>query len=124
MSLGFAIRKQRKSLHLTLQGLANLINADGGNLSRIERGEQGLTEPMLRKICAALNCTPAFLYAQSDSFDANHTSEKNVDYTFYKKEFPQNLLSQNLTSPQAFVSWFRSVAPYIHAFRGKKGFGG
>ena len=119
MSLGSAIRKQRKSLHLTLQGLANLINADGGNLSRIERGEQGLTEPMLRKICAALNCTPAFLYAQSDSFDANHTSEKNVDYTFYKKESSQNLLSQNLTSPQAFVSWFRSVAPYIHAFGGR-----
>ena len=90
MSLGSAIRKQRKALQLTLQALASLIDADSGNLSRIERGEQGITEPMLRKICAALNCTPAFLYAQSDFAEQNSNTEKNVDYTFSKKQPAQN----------------------------------
>ena len=119
MSLGSAIRKQRKALQLTLQALASLIDADSGNLSRIERGEQGITEPMLRKICAALNCTPAFLYAQSDFAEQNSNTEKNVDYTFSKKQPAQNHSFQKPTGPQEFVSWFRSVAPYIHAFGGR-----
>ena len=86
MSLGSAIRNQRKSLHLTLQALANTIGADSGNLSRIERGEQGITESMLRKLCSALDCTPAFLYAQSETTQAGMTSEKNVNYTFLNKK--------------------------------------
>ena len=65
--LGNAIRAQRKSLGLTLQSLAQAINADAGNLSRIERGELGVSEIMLRKIAEALHCSPAYLYTQSDS---------------------------------------------------------
>ena len=66
MSLGLSIRKRRKSLNITLKALAQEVNADAGNLSRIERGELGASEQMLRKIALALNCTPAYLYAQSD----------------------------------------------------------
>jgi amino-acid N-acetyltransferase len=119
MSLGSAIRKQRKSLHLTLQALANAIGADSGNLSRIERGEQGVTEVMLRKLCSALNCTPAFLYAQSELNQTPRISEKNADYAIFNKEPSQAPSAQSLNRPQEFVSWFRSVAPYIHAFGGK-----
>jgi amino-acid N-acetyltransferase len=119
MSLGSAIRKQRKSLHLTLQALANAIGADSGNLSRIERGEQGLTEVMLRKLCSALNCTPAFLYAQSELNQTPRVSGKNADYAIFNKEPSQAPSAQSLNRPQEFVSWFRSVAPYIHAFGGK-----
>ena len=119
MSLGSAIRKQRKSLHLTLQALANAIGADSGNLSRIERGEQGVTEVMLRKLCSALNCTPAFLYAQSELNQTPNVSEKNADYAIFNKEPSQAPSVQSLNRPQEFVSWFRSVAPYIHAFGGK-----
>ncbi len=119
MSLGAVIRKQRKALHLTLQALADHVGADAGNLSRIERGEQGVTEVMLRKLCAALNCTPAFLYAQSEPSQALTAPEKNVDYTFFNKPSLQTPSVQSLNRPQEFVSWFRSVAPYIHAFGGK-----
>ena len=63
LPIGLAIRKQRKSLGLTLQELATKVGSDGGNLSRIERGEQGITEAMLHKVSAALSCTPAFLYS-------------------------------------------------------------
>lgn len=119
MSLGSAIRNQRKSLHLTLQALANAIGADSGNLSRIERGEQGVTEVMLRKLCSALNCTPAFLYAQSELNQTPRVSEKNADYAIFNKEPSQAPSAQSFNRPLEFVSWFRSVAPYIHAFGGK-----
>jgi amino-acid N-acetyltransferase len=104
MSLGEALRKRRKALGLTLQQLAAMTEADTGNLSRIERGEQGLSEAMLFKLCAALDCSPAYLYAQAEA-----TSGIG----------PQTWPRLNLLQPQEFVRWFRSVAPYIHAFGGR-----
>jgi len=62
MSLGEAIRKRRKSLGVTLQTLAQNIMSDPGNLSRIERGEQNVSEAQLLKICEALNCAPSSLF--------------------------------------------------------------
>lgn len=103
MSIGVSIRNQRKLLGLTLQTLAQQVGTDSGNLSRIERGAQGLSDAMLRKLSAALNCTPAYLYAQSET----------------NKASPANNPRFNLQKPQEFVSWFRSVAPYIHAFGGR-----
>lgn len=104
MSIGLAIRKRRKALGLTLQVLAREIDADSGNLSRIERDMQGISEPMFRRLCNALDCTPAFLYAQSESV-ANTPAPHG--------------LSTSLRQPQEFVRWFRSAAPYIHAFGGR-----
>ena len=104
MPLGEALRKRRKALGLTLQELANRVSADSGNLSRIERGEQGLSEAMLRRLCSALDCTPAFLYAQAEAAAGSS---------------PQAGPRLTLTQPQEFVRWFRSVAPYIHAFGGR-----
>ena len=118
-TLGAAIRQQRKSLHLTLQALAQTIGADSGNLSRIERGEQGITESMLRKICAALNCTPAFLYAQSEPNPSLKVAEKIADYANFNQKSIPTPTPPSLNRAQAFVSWFRSVAPYIHAFGGR-----
>jgi len=103
MSLGQSIRKRRKLLNVTLQELASQVGADSGNLSRIERGAQGVSETLLRKICAALDCSPAYLYALTESA----TSSANSPPAF------------NVQKPQEFVSWFRSVAPYIHAFGGR-----
>lgn len=104
MSLGPAIRKRRKTLGLTLQGLARQIDTDSGNLSRIERGAQGVSESMLRRLCTALDCTPAFLYAQSDAKISTQT---------------QSATPPPLQQAQDFVRWFRSAAPYIHAFGGR-----
>jgi amino-acid N-acetyltransferase len=104
MSLGKSIRNRRKTLGLTLQQLAAKTEADTGNLSRIERGEQGLSEAMLFRLCTALDCTPAFLYAQSEASSGGAT---------------QTGTPLRLTQPKEFVRWFRSVAPYIHAFGGR-----
>ena len=104
MLLGQAIRKRRKALGLTLQELAKRVDADTGNLSRIERGAQGLSEAMLRRLCAALDCTPAFLYAHAEAV-AGASAQSGPRLSFVQ--------------PQEFVGWFRSVAPYIHAFGGR-----
>ena len=101
-SLGNSIRQRRKSLALTLQALAGQVGADAGNLSRIERGELGVNESLLRKIAAALNTTPASLYARSEATQPS----LNVQQT-------------NTANPHDFVNWFRSATPYIHAFGGR-----
>lgn len=102
MSLGTAIRQRRKAQKLTLLQLAQLAGTDSGNLSRIERSVQGVNEGLLRKLCAALQCTPASLYAQAEVAPTNPSYNAPTD----------------AIKPQDFVSLFRSVAPYIHAFGG------
>ncbi|HWU83678.1 MAG TPA: amino-acid N-acetyltransferase [Methylophilaceae bacterium] len=104
MSVGNAIRKRRKQLNLTLQELAGRVDTDSGNLSRIERGTQGVSEAMLMRLCDALDCTAAYLYSQTESASGTSTPAS-----------PR----LNLLQPQEFVRWFRSAAPYIHAFGGR-----
>jgi amino-acid N-acetyltransferase len=106
MSLGQIIRNRRQLQKITLETLANAIDADAGNLSRIERGELGISEAQIRKIANALNTTPASLFAESDS-------EKSPPITL---SLPTPTDAGNNI---AFVHWFRSAAPYIHAFGGK-----
>ena len=108
MSLAYAIRSRRKSLKLTLQTLASQVGADAGNLSRIERGELGINETLLRKVAAALDCTPAYLYALSETTQSTASSQPIVSTNNTKDFVPQN-----------FVNWFRSATPYIHAFGGR-----
>jgi amino-acid N-acetyltransferase len=100
MQLGTSIRARRKLLNITLQALASQVGADAGNLSRIERSELGINETMLRKVAAALDCTPAYLYAQSE------TSQTYIS-------------SGTANNAKDFVQWFRSATPYIHAFGGR-----
>ena len=105
-SLGSSIRQSRKSLNITLQTLAGQVSADAGNLSRIERGELGCSEPLLRKIAAALNTTPASLYALSETAQASSSNLQTNNVTIQ-------------TNAHDFVQWFRSATPYIHAFGGR-----
>ncbi|HNU65840.1 MAG: amino-acid N-acetyltransferase [Methylotenera sp.] len=107
MSLGNYIRHLRKSHRFTLQQLAQRVDADAGNLSRIERGELGISENLLRKIAAAFETTPATLYAESDT----------AQTTPVPAQLAYNNAVQN--NSQEFVQWFRSATPYIHAFGGK-----
>ena len=103
MSVGNSIRNRRKSLNITLQTLAEKVGADAGNLSRIERGELGINETLLRKVAAALDCTPAYLYTQSENLQKSPTAQAQI----------------STNNAKDFVHWFRSAAPYIHAFGGR-----
>ena len=117
MSIGNAIRLKRKSLRLTLQQLAAKIGADAGNLSRIERGELGISENMLRKIALALETTPANLYVESDRLSTTLiTHEQHNAYISSPIQAQDKISSTNTVE---FVQWFRSATPYIHAFGGR-----
>ncbi len=117
MSLGNFIRNKRKSLNLTLQQLASKIDADAGNLSRIERGELGVSETLLRKIASALDTTPANLYAESDATETQlGVKEQPSAYLATNTSATQKISDSNTKD---FVHWFRSATPYIHAFGGR-----
>ncbi|WP_442108228.1 S24 family peptidase [Pseudomonas sp. NUPR-001] len=57
MDIGQRIREARKAKGLTLEALANQVDTDTGNLSRLERGKQGVSRELLSKIMAALDLT-------------------------------------------------------------------
>lgn len=67
MKVGAEIRRRRKALKWTLEELANRVDSDTGNLSRVETGKQGASEEMLRKIAHALGCTVADLFASTEA---------------------------------------------------------
>jgi amino-acid N-acetyltransferase len=116
MSLGNFIRQKRKAQNLTLQQLAGLAGADAGNLSRIERGELGINESMLRKIAAALDTTPASIYALSEA--STNTLKVEESSAIYQVT-PLTINNPHEFLPHNFVNWFRSATPYIHAFGGR-----
>ncbi len=119
-SLGKFIRQKRQSNNLTLQQLASQVGADAGNLSRIERGELGVSETLLRKISAALDTTPANLYALSE-VERNlslQVDEPHQPYLSTLNQSASHASAENFVQ-QNFVNWFRSATPYIHAFGGR-----
>lgn len=101
--VGSNIRYLRKSQNLTLQQLASRMGTDASNLSRIERGEIGVSETLLRAAAQALNTTPGRLYDL-------HLPPTALTFT------PPTVLTA--ANSKDFVHWFRSAAPYIHAFGG------
>lgn len=63
MSVGNNIRKLRQARGWTILELANRVESDVGNLSRLERGKQGYSDDMLRKVAFALGCPVGDLFA-------------------------------------------------------------
>ncbi|MBM5460262.1 LexA family transcriptional regulator [Pseudomonas sp. P66] len=55
MDIGQSIRQARKAKGLTLEALANQVDTDTGNLSRLERGKQGASQELLGKIMKVLD---------------------------------------------------------------------
>lgn len=68
MDIGQRIREARKARKLTLEALANQVDTDTGNLSRLERGKQGASQELLTKIFAAL---------QLQVYDVEHIRPKS-----------------------------------------------
>ena len=111
MSIGNQIRKLRKAQGVTLQQLAQLTESDAGNLSRIERGELGVSESLIRKIASALNTTPAALFMEPIGSSVLNSQKVTA-------HLPATTVL-NSGNTKDFVHWFRSAAPYIHAFGGR-----
>lgn len=70
MAIGTTIRQLRKERGLTLNQFAALIESDVGNLSRLERGLQGYSDLVLKKIAAALHVPVAALFVNEGDVNA------------------------------------------------------
>lgn len=55
------LRDWRKDRGLTLEQLASRIGSTGATVSRLERGQQPYSQPLLEALAEALNCQPADL---------------------------------------------------------------
>jgi transcriptional regulator with XRE-family HTH domain len=73
MKIGDVIRKRRKALGLTLEGLALAAQSDGGNLSRIERGVQKASTEALELLAGAMGTTVGALYRELERLQADET---------------------------------------------------
>lgn len=69
MNIGSEIRRRRKALNWTLEELANRVESDTGNLSRIETGKQGISKDMLLKFAKVFGCTVTDLFAGAEGAD-------------------------------------------------------
>lgn len=67
MDIGQIIRNARKAKKLSLEQLANQVDSDTGNLSRLERGQQGTTPEKLKRIMEVLGITLAQVGQGTDS---------------------------------------------------------
>lgn len=66
MTIGSTIRALRKERGLTLNQLAAEIGSDVGNLSRLERDQQGYSDQTVSRIAKALGVPVAALFAEDD----------------------------------------------------------
>lgn len=63
MTVGENIRRLRKARGWKILELATRVDSDVGNISRLERGKQGYSDEMLRKLASALGCTVADFFS-------------------------------------------------------------
>lgn len=77
MKIGDRIRQIRTARKMTLQQMADTIDSDVGNLSRLERGKQGFSEAMLQKIADALSIPVSELFSEEGEDDAVHKYSVN-----------------------------------------------
>lgn len=67
------LRKIRKEKHFTQQQLADLLNVQQKQVSRLEREINPLNSKQIIKLCEALNCTADYLLGL---VDINEKEEK------------------------------------------------
>lgn len=79
MKTGDVIRKLRKEKKLTLAEVESRAGLSDGNLSRIERGEQWLSEEKLYAVADALGVTPAEFFHTSTKIGSATTALSPVD---------------------------------------------
>ena len=65
--VGENIRKLRKSKGMTILKLATMVGSDVGNISRLERGVQGYSDDLIKRIASALNTSLPSLFEAIDT---------------------------------------------------------
>lgn len=78
MKIGEVVRRRRKELGLTQGQVARQVGFDVANISRFERGEQGIDQVHLKPLARALNTTVAELYSQTEEYKKSSLSDLSV----------------------------------------------
>ena len=73
--IGPAIAERRRALGLTQLQFAEIISLGQEAVSRMERGERGVSAQRLQKICIALNCSVDELLQQGPKTDDDKKDE-------------------------------------------------
>lgn len=60
--IGEVIREVRKSKGLRLDDIAHAVGTDAGNISRLERGQQGYSEERIKAVASALGVSLGHLW--------------------------------------------------------------
>lgn len=79
MDIGQRIRQARKAQNLTLEALANQVDTDTGNLSRLERGKQGASQELLTKILTVLGLEVSHIRPKEE-FPAGAYDLNNIEF--------------------------------------------
>jgi len=86
MKIGSIIRKRRHKANMTIQDLANKIDWDTGNISRVEKDKQRIANDKIGLIAEALGCQPYQLFLDPDiealKNDIAVTKNNNVNQSY------------------------------------------
>lgn len=83
-TLGINIRRFRKAKGLTIQDLAEVVDSDVGNISRLERGQQGYSHEIVFRISRVLNVELSDLHRSG-------TTQKESEIQKTALRIPKNL---------------------------------
>ena len=76
--LGWAVRKVRKAQGLTLEAVGGEIGSDAANLSRMERGQQEITEATLNALASVFEVSPSSLWRLAETHDTDPNDSGRV----------------------------------------------
>lgn len=122
MEIGKVIRQIRKARGLTLEEVAGKIDADTGNLSRVERGLQNHTPEMIDKLAKVFGVKVSAMYAISEGADPSetpaHTPAKPINPVVADFEWTYN--NVNDTGKDVLLKMVHAVkAGYLKKQKGK-----
>lgn len=109
----------RKELNLTQEVFGQRLGVRKTAISKLEKGENNLTEAMIKLICSEFNANEKWLrYGQGDMFvenDSTIVSRLAIDYNLNKLDIKIIESYLNLSSEQrkAIQSYVRSLANAI-----------
>lgn len=81
--VGERIRAIRKARGFTLERLALAIDSDTGNLSRLERGKQGYSEELVRKIAKVLGVPVTDFFIEESNVEPATIGTRRVPISDY-----------------------------------------
>jgi transcriptional regulator with XRE-family HTH domain len=85
--VGLKIKELRKEHKDTLKSLAEKVNYDWSNLSKVERGVYGASVDLLKKIAEVYNVSPNYFFDGFTKSEGNLLVEESIVPSDLKKKY-------------------------------------